>query len=442
MLSTTDTLGHIPHLPTKPLIGHTKYVIDDFLSLVSRSTSSFGEVYRVKVLGSWRIHFTSPAAAEYILTDPDNIFSSKLGWADAAARIFPGSLVLKDFDDHRQHRRIMQAAFSKSAMDSYQALMSEELELLVNTWPENQSFTFHDAIKALTLQMGSKVFMGLPSDDDGADELNAALVDQLGAIATLIRKPIPFTPFRKGLKARELLANRFGKLVEVRRDFEGGDFFTQMCQAKDEQGRQWNDQEIVEHFGFLLMAAHDTTASALTTMIWALTEHPEWQEKLYTEVQSLGIGPMTKEIASNMPLTDWVFKEALRFMPPVPIVPRVALNPFEWKGIKIPAGSAVTANITMIMRSPECYTDPEKFDPERFSPTRAEDQCHRFAWLPFGGGAHKCIGMHFASIQVKSFMRVLLTRYRVQRVNPDTVLWRRIPTARPKCGLPVVLVRR
>lgn len=100
-MAKVDALAHIPHLPAKPLIGHTKDALDDFLGLVSRSTDAFGEIYRVKLLGKWRIHFTSPEAAEYILMDSDKNFSSEKGWADTMSQLFPRGLMLRDFDDHR-----------------------------------------------------------------------------------------------------------------------------------------------------------------------------------------------------------------------------------------------------------------------------------------------------------------------------------------------------
>jgi cytochrome P450 len=212
-----------------------------------------------------------------------------------------------------------------------------------------------------------------------------------------------------------------------------------MCHAKDEEGRAWTDDEIVEHFNFMMMAAHDTTASALTTMTWAITEYPEWQERLAEEVAKLGDGPMTPDMASNMPLTEMVFHEALRLVPPVPLIPRVALKDFEWNGIHIPAGYGVTANVTMAMRSAAHYTNPELFDPERFSAERAEHRSHRFAWAPFGGGAHKCIGIHFANMQVKAFIRAFLTRCEINRNSTTPVEWKRLPTARPQCGLPITL---
>jgi len=441
-MAKSDPLAHIPYPPKSLLFGHTQQVIGDYFGLARRATEEFGDVFRINLLGRWRVAFTSADAVEYILTDPDKLFSSAKGWEDALSQIFPGGLMLRDFDDHRAHRRIMQAAFRKPAMDSYLVLMSAELDSLVADWPTGQPFDFYAAIKELTLRIGARVFVGLPADAAETAQLNDDFIAEVNAAITLIRRPLPLTKFRRGLQGRARLIARFRALVAERRSGDGVDFFSQMCRAQDEDGQFWSDEEIADHFNFLMMAAHDTTASALTTMAWALGTQPDWQERLALEVHHLGDGPMTPDILDQMLQTDAVFKEALRLVPPVALVPRTPLRDFEWNGIKIPAGVPVSANLTMVMRSPELYANPDDFDPERFSDNRAEDRNHRFAFVPFGGGAHKCIGMHFASMQVKAFTRALMRRYVLRAAWDGEKDFTRIPIAKPKGGLPIILRTR
>lgn len=400
-----------------------------------------GNVYRVNFLNEWRISLNKAEALEYILMDPDRLFSSQHGW-DSLQDLFSGGLLLRDFDDHRIHRRLMQSAFRKPAMDHYLATMAPALDEAVAEWPTSKSLKFYPLIKDLTLRMGARVFMGLPVGAAETDGLNKDFIDEIDASLAMIRKPLPFTKYRRGLKARERLNARFSALIESRRNSDGEDFFSQMCRAVDEDGKSWTDKEIVDHFNLLMMAAHDTTASALTSMVWLLAEHTDWQDRLAAEVAELGDGPFGPEMLDRMPWTDMVFKEALRLIPPVPLVPRRAVRDFEWQGVKIPAGSSVTALVGPIMMSPEYFTDPEKFDPERFSPNRAEDRSHKFAWSPFGGGAHKCIGMHFATMQVKAFMRAFLSRYRFSLASSKPVDWIKLPIPKPKNGLPLILEQR
>lgn len=436
-----SSLDHIPNLPPKPVVGHTLDVLNDSYGLHRRSRAAFGPVYKIKLLGKWRVSLGGADALEFILGDTDNLFSSAGGW-DMLQGLFGGGLMLRDFGDHRAHRRIMQAAFRKPVLDAYRDRMTGALDDLIAQWPAGQGFAFFPAIKTLTLQMGAAVFMGLPVNDPRVPKLNQAFIDEVTASMGVIRTPLPFTKIRRGMRARAYLRDTFSGMIEERRANPGDDFFSQMCLARDEDDNGWTDAEIVDHFNFLLMAAHDTTAASLTKMIWAMATYPEWQDRMVAEVDALADAPLNDAALASMDVTDRVFREALRLLPPVPFIPRRATRDFTFNGVDVPAGTWVTAMAGMVMMSPDHWTDPETFDPDRFSPNRAEDQSHRYAWAPFGGGAHKCIGLHFSTMQVKVFMALLLRRFRVELAQDTPVIWKRIPIPAPKGGLPIRLIRR
>ncbi len=434
-------LSHIPFPRQHFLFGNTLDLLRESFDFNRRCLKTLGGVYRLKTMGKWRVSLTDADAVEYVLTDPDRLFSNALGWT-TVAEVFPNGLMVRDFDDHRAHRRIMQSAFRKSALDSYLSMMAPVLDELVASWPVGRSFGFYPAIKDLTLRIGAYSFMGLPVEVSEAAELNRALTDEILAVLTPVRKPLPFTALRRGLKARSRLVERFRELIEERRNGNGQDFFSQMCRSRDDDGNGWTDDEVIDHFNFLMMAAHDTTASSLTTMVWALSEYPDWQDRIAEEVQGLGDGPFVPEMLHAMPLTARVFKEALRMMPPVQVIARRALRKFEWNGTTIPAGALVSVQVALVMRSDRYFTEPDEFDPDRFSENRAEDRSHRFAWMPFGGGAHKCIGMHFAEMQVKAFIHALVRRFRVAVSDGNPTVWQHLPIPRPKGNLPIVLEPR
>lgn len=434
-------VSHIPGPRPKPLVGHTLDVLRDSYGLQRRCIETYGDVYKIKLLGRWRVNLAGPDAVEFVMLDREGIFSNAEGW-DALRDLFPGGLLLRDHEDHRAHRRIMQTAFKAPAMGRYLRALDAAMGPLMLNWPVGQRFAFFPAVKELTLRNGASVFMGLPLDDPRADRLNRALMAEVAAGLAPIRRPLPFTTMARGQAARVELTETFRAMIPARRESGGDDFFSQMCAARDEDGAAWSDDEIVDHFNFLLMAAHDTTASALTTMVWAMGAYPDWQERLAAEVATLPDGPLDEAAVAGMDLTDRVLREALRLVPPVPFVPRRAMRGFDWAGVAIPAGTMITVSPGMVMMSPALYTAPERFDPDRFSPNRAEDRNHRFAWAPFGGGAHKCIGLHFAILQVKVFTAALLSRYRVRLADGPGVHWQRMPIPKPRGGLPVVLEPR
>jgi cytochrome P450 len=440
MMSDTVGLAHIPGPPAPPIIGHTLKIVKDAYGFHRGLMATHGDVYKIKLLGRWRVMLCGADALEMVLLDRDNNFSSEAGW-DAISGMFSGGLMLQDFSHHRQNRRIMQAAFRAPALSDYLARMNLAMSDLVAAWPKEEPFRFYDAIKELTLRLGCAVFMGLPPDDPLAARLNRAFIDEIRASLALIRKPLPFTAMRRGIKGRAFLRKTFRKMIPERRAHPGADFFSLMCTATDDHGVSWSEDEILDQFNFLMMAAHDTTSTALTAMIWALGAHPDWQDVLIREVTELGPGPLDGGALAKMDQTEHVFKEALRLVPPVPFIPRKALKAFHWAGHDIPAGTWITLNPGLTMLSPAHFTDPDRFDPGRFSANRAEDQHHKFAWTPFGGGAHKCIGMHFSTMQVKLFIATLLREHQVSLAETSALDWQRMPIPKPKGGLPVILHR-
>ena len=249
---------------------------------------------------------------------------------------------------------------------------------------------------------------------------------------------MPGTSMRRGVKARAYLVDYFTREIPRRRAGSGQDFFSQFCRTTDEAGQPLSDEAIVDHMNFLMMAAHDTITSSATSLVMLLGRHVEWQERLREEVLALGSndGGVPYEQLDRLVLTEWAFKEALRLMPPVPSIPRRALRDFDFGGYHIPGGTFVGVNTAYTHMMPEHWPEPEVFDPTRFSPEAAKGR-HRFAWVPFGGGAHMCIGLHFATMQIRILMAHLLSRYRIELAPGAGDDWQIFPIPRPKDGLPV-----
>jgi len=155
---------------------------------------------------------------------------------------------------------------------------------------------------------------------------------------------------------------------------------------------------------------------------------------------ALGDEPTLEELEGLTSL-ELVMKESLRLRAPVPTVARHAVKDTVVQGVRIPAGSPVAVGVQFTHLMPELWPDPLRFDPERFSPERREDKVHRYAWSPFGGGVHKCIGLHFAGAEVKAIMHRLLRTHR-WHVDPSYVAPldnHSLPF--PKDGQPIDLVR-
>ncbi|MFI5658439.1 cytochrome P450 [Streptomyces sp. NPDC051684] len=139
---------------------------------------------------------------------------------------------------------------------------------------------------------------------------------------------------------------------------------------------------------------------------------------------------------------DLVMREALRLRAPVPTLVRYAVKDTTVQGVRIPAGTDVLVGVQFSHLMDEYWTNPTAFDPGRFGPDRREDRSHRYAWEPFGGGVHKCIGLYFAGLEIKAIMHRLLRSYRwtVDPVYVPPMDYHSLPF--PKDGLPIALAGR
>jgi cytochrome P450 len=216
-----------------------------------------------------------------------------------------------------------------------------------------------------------------------------------------------------------MLEDYFIERVKERRNATGTDMLTVLCHTEDEDGNRFTDEDIVNHMIFLMMAAHDTVTSTTTTMAYHLAAHPQWQERARDESARLGDAALDIEALEKLETLDLVMNESMRLVTPVPWAMRQTVRDTELLGYYVPAGTNVIAWPATNHRLPELWTDPLKFDPERFAEPRAEHKRHRFAFTPFGGGAHKCIGMVFGQLEVKTVIHRLLRRYRLELARPD-----------------------
>ncbi|HEY7846014.1 MAG TPA: cytochrome P450 [Bradyrhizobium sp.] len=437
-----NTLTHIPGNEGWPIIGKTLQVLADPKGFIEKNAARYGLVYRTHMFGETSISLLGPEANELVLFDQAKLFSSTYGWGAILGRLFPRGLMLLDFDEHRLHRRALSVAFKSGPMKSYLAELDKGIAARVAQWRTKPGeMLLYPAMKQLTLDLAATSFLGADIGPE-VDEITRAFVDMVAASVAVVRKPLPGTQMARGVAGRKRIIAYFSEQIPIRRAKGGGeDLFSQLCHATHEDGALLSTQDVIDHMSFLMMAAHDTLTSSLTSFIGALAAHREWQRKLRAEVFALGLAadaPTSFDNLEAMPLSEMAFKEALRVKPPVPSMPRRAVRDFTFKGFALPAGILVGINPLFTHHMPEIWPEPDTFDPMRFT-KEAERNRHRYAWVPFGGGAHMCLGLHFAYMQAKTFARHFLQNLEVSLppgYQPDWQMW---PIPKPRDGLRVVV---
>lgn len=432
-----EALAHLPGPPKNERgLLHTIKVMRDPLHYSRKRYAEFGPIIRAANFTGWAVSLIGADANELVLVNRDGIFSSEQGWHIVLAKLFPRGLMLMDNPEHRSHRRTLSVAFKTEPMRFYCDGLKRGIERGVSHWPTE--LKFYPAVKALTLDLAADAFLGLPWGPE-ANKINNAFMHMVQASVSAIRTPIPGTPMWRGVKGREFLCRFFEQEIPKRRGADGEDFFSQFCNARNEQGEHLSNQEVIDHMNFLMMAAHDTLTSSLTSTVYFLAANPKWQDWVLEEIAH---NPMINyDNLNRFERIEMAFKEAMRLNPPVPAIPRRATADFTFQGQRVPAGTLVSINPMLVHRLPELWPDPERFDPTRFSAENSKDR-HRYAYVPFGGGAHMCLGLHFAYMQAKIFIHELLRNRRLSVAPGYTPNMAMFPIPRPRDGLPITLAHR
>jgi cytochrome P450 len=324
---------------------------------------------------------------------------------------------MRDGDDHRRHRRWMLPALRREALAQHIARMVPAIESAAQRWTADGRLDVHAAVRELTLGIALELFLGL-APGAAAHAIGTDYEALVDASAAVLRLPLPGTRHARGLAARGRLEHFLHRLAAERLRAPGEDLFSQLCIAAVQGEDAPTRAELVDHMVFLLMAAHDTTTSALVTTIASLAAAPDWQDRLAAEIAALDASGEPPDDAAQadrlgqLELTGWALREALRLYPPIPTLARATTREVVLHGYRIPAGAPVTLFPLLVQRDPRWWSEPDRFDPLRFSPARAEHRRHPGAWTPFGGGAHMCLGMNFAELQSRAVLRALLRHCR------------------------------
>lgn len=434
-------ISHLPGDWGLPWLGHVPAFLRDVHGLMDRHYARYGNVFIFHGPLNSGVMMLGPEANELLLKNENRQFSNFLAWDLTFRNIFDNNVLEMDFSGHKSHRKILQLAFKRPSIEGHIELMNPMLIKGLAELPVGRTFKAMPFIKRLLLNVGANVFLG-EAVGKQTEQLNRAFIDMVAATADPFKRRIPFSPYARGIVGRKVLTDFVHDNIEKKRATAGRDLFSQLCSLRDEDGRQFSDEEIRDHVIFVLFAAHDTTTSALSSVLFSLADNTDWQDIVYQEISGIGKDEIDHDDLDRMSNTSLVIQEALRMYPPLVMMPRYALCEIEFQGHRIPANTTCVVSSLFTHYMEEYWSNPRQFDPLRFAPGRAEDKKHFFQYIPFGGGAHKCLGLHFAQVQGKMFLYHFLRRYEVIKNPGQKFKYNNIPLTFPTNGLPLVLRAR
>lgn len=383
------------------------------------------------------VNLFGPDANRLVLMDREQSFSAMRPWTQIMGRIFTNGLLLRDGADHKHHRKIMHEAFTRPALRDYTQRMSPTIARGVSEFGASGApILAFPAYKQLTLELAASIFVGMDLGPT-TRPMKVAFENMVAASMSRIRLPWIGREFQRGLAGRKYMLDLLGGMLEKKHGDAGHDMFSRLCRARTPEGEALQDSDVLDHMVFLMMAAHDTTTSTLSSLTYELAKNPEWQERLREESRALGVSEPGLEELAGLESLGRAMNETLRRYPPLPVIPRVATADFEFGGFQIPAGCMVVVSPIHTHHMSEWWSDPFRWDPDRFAPSRAEHERHTHSFAPFGGGPHMCLGLRFAEAQVKLVMHHLLSRYRFSVPDGYTMPVQQAPISKPRDGLPV-----
>ena len=436
---------HLKHMRGEyglPFVGKTLDMLKDPQALFRHYYEEYGPVSRISITGNKCVLLLHPDYVQRVLMDREKNFSTKMGWESVMADFFQGGLVMRDYDEHRVHRGIMTSAFKPRAMREHAKKIQRIVAKTVDRWAVQDSILFYDEIKRLLLEIAFEVFCWVDDSESVVPQISKAFTDMMEGALGIVRLDLPGFSYHRGLEGRRFLKQFFLDRIEKKRASDDQDFFAHFCKEKTEEGEYYSDEDIADHMIFLMLAAHDTTTSASTMAAYHLGNDYALQAKLAAEVAQWPDELPFEPVFHSTNGLICVFYETIRMHPPVPLFLRRTIRECDFGGVKVPPDTMVCVPSTYVHRLPDWWRNPDEFDPTRFSDEVAEHRKHNFMWVPFGGGAHKCIGMHFARMLFLLTFREVLGSYRIDFAKDDyfPAKLQHFPFTRPLDSLPIRLV--
>ncbi|HEX3361472.1 MAG TPA: cytochrome P450, partial [Solirubrobacterales bacterium] len=394
-----------PELPRSPLWQTLAWTFRP-LAFMARGRAEIGDAFSVTFLGFERpmVLVSDPAAVRALYTERRNGLPPGRSF-QLEPILGPRSVLLLTGDEHIARRRLMLPPFHGERMRSYEGIVEEIVSAEIDSWPLGREFPIHARMQAVTLEVILRAVFGVaegPRLDRLRGMLGNLLVETgsptliLRALVARRRGQDPLASVRPRLdQVDELL---FAEIAEHRRrpDLDQrDDILSMLMTATFEDGSEMDDKELRDQLMTLLLAGHETTATALAWTFDLLLRHPV----------ELGLLRGSLENGEDAYLKATI-AESLRLRPVVPLAGRRLAADLVTGDLELPAGTDVTAAIWLTHTDAALYPDPFAFRPERFLEAAPET----YAWIPFGGGVRRCLGAAFAEFEMRIALREILLR--------------------------------
>ena len=411
-------------------------------------------VFRSRAFGRETVFITEPDLVQQVLVEKADAFVKAQSLQRALRPALGDGILTADGARWRWQRRATAPIFRHERVRSFIPAMIEAAERTRDRWlahPAGAELNVaHEMMRTTFDIIVETMLSGRSSIDVERTEqgIRTYLEATSWAIALNLLGLPQWTPYpgkHRSDAARNYLRSELLRLVAQGREAKSGrdDLLSLLLSASDpETGQAMDDRQIADNLLTFITAGHETTALALTWTFYLLSLHPEIEQRLVQEVETVTCGAAVSDRhIEHFTLARQVLQEAMRLYPPAPVIVRAALVDVSIGDHLIHKDSAIYIPVYALHRRPELWEAPDEFRPERFGAEESRTR-HRYAYLPFGAGPRICIGMSFAMVEATVILAVIAQAVRV-RLRPafEPTLKLRV-TLRPGTGMPMHVERR
>lgn len=457
-MTGTEAIARPPGPVPQQMLREAMRMRRDPLGFLQDVAAEYGELVEFP-MPRRRVYFgNSPEVVQQVLQTQHRSHDRATVQYRSLSLVTGNGLLTSDGELWKRHRRLMQPAFHRALMDRYLTHLEIGIDRLVSTWDAQPNGTIVDVDAAMMRTALEVVGRALFSHDLSGDaaRLVHAVLEALDVVVARARSPIPLpidwpSPGnRKLARSLQTLDDTVVAMLRERRrvdrlldadDQSPADLLGMLLAARDDiAGTGFDDRQLRDEIVTLIVAGHETVASALTWTWHLLAQNPDAEKRLHDELDDVLAGrrPTFADL-ERLTYTRQVIDEALRLYPPAWVISRRAVVDAELAGHAVPSGSYVFVSPYVLHRTPELWPEPDRFEPDRFAPGVAID---RFAYIPFGAGPNLCIGRDFALLEATLLVADVASRFRLAAIPGAEVHVDPLVTIRPRGGLPMVLSRR
>jgi cytochrome P450 len=418
------------------------------LPYLEKMFRQYGDVVHLRMLNLHVYAIAHPDGIRHALQDNHRNYTKSADY-QILARLLGNGLVTSEGALWLRQRRLMQPMFHRQKIAAFGAMMTECTGEMLERWSgraqSGEAFDVVSEMMRLTLHIVGRALltMDLTSHADQVGRNMTIANESLSEfnLSTLM----PWLPSPRNLRfkraTRELRSLVLNIIADRRRDARDyGDLLSMLLAARDEEtGEAMSDEQLRDEVLTLILAGHETTATALSWTWYLISQHPQVERKLRAELDEvLGGRPPAMADLVNLNYTGMVIDEAMRLYPPVWAIGRAAIEDDEIMGYRVPRGSNVMLSQWMTHRHPKFWENPERFEPERFSAEQAAGR-PRYAYFPFSGGPRQCIGNIFALTEANLILAAVAQKYSPRLVPGHRIEPYPLITLRPRYGLKMTL---